>query len=170
MYSNTIFSPHDNQPCADHDRSSGEGVLPQEYVAIKLQVVEPLPAVLKPFADRKIFLVAGTLRPETMYGQTNCWILPTGDYGAFAVGNNEAFICTERAAKSKVLRAYYTYILLDFAYQEIAETPGKITCLAKFKGSDIIGAPLKAPLAPYNIVYTLPMTTIHPDKVRVCFH
>jgi hypothetical protein len=29
--------------------------------------------------------VAATLRPETMYGQTNCYVLPTGTYGAFAV-------------------------------------------------------------------------------------
>jgi leucyl-tRNA synthetase len=26
----TIFSPRDNQPCADHDRQSGEGVASQE--------------------------------------------------------------------------------------------------------------------------------------------
>jgi leucyl-tRNA synthetase len=32
----TIFSELDNQPCADHDRSEGEGVGPQEYVGIKI--------------------------------------------------------------------------------------------------------------------------------------
>jgi leucyl-tRNA synthetase len=69
----TIFSPKDNQPCMDHDRSSGEGVGPQEYTLIKLKVVdENLPAKLKPFGDKPMFLVAATLRPETMYGQTNC--------------------------------------------------------------------------------------------------
>ena len=31
----TIFSPLDNQPCMDHDRQSGEGVLPQEFTLIK---------------------------------------------------------------------------------------------------------------------------------------
>jgi leucyl-tRNA synthetase len=36
----TIFSAKDNQPCMDHDRSSGEGVGPQEYYLIKLRVVE----------------------------------------------------------------------------------------------------------------------------------
>lgn len=34
----TIFSPKDGQPCMDHDRSSGEGVGPQEYTLIKMQV------------------------------------------------------------------------------------------------------------------------------------
>jgi len=36
----TIFSPKDNQPCMDHDRSSGEGVGPQEYTLIKMKVWE----------------------------------------------------------------------------------------------------------------------------------
>ena len=26
--------------------------------------------------DQEVFLVAATLRPETMYGQTNCWVHP----------------------------------------------------------------------------------------------
>ena len=34
----TIFSPKDGQPCMDHDRSSGEGVGPQEYTLVKMQV------------------------------------------------------------------------------------------------------------------------------------
>ena len=35
-----------------------------------------LPAALAHLAGRRVFLLAATLRPETMYGQTNCWILP----------------------------------------------------------------------------------------------
>jgi leucyl-tRNA synthetase len=42
----TIFSPKDGQPCLDHDRSVGEGVGPQEYTLIKLEVVDPVPSVL----------------------------------------------------------------------------------------------------------------------------
>ncbi len=38
--SNVVYSPLDGQPCADHDRSTGEGVNPQEYVLIKLEVLE----------------------------------------------------------------------------------------------------------------------------------
>ena len=29
--------------------------------------------------------MAATLRPETMYGQTNAWVLPEGKYGAYRV-------------------------------------------------------------------------------------
>jgi leucyl-tRNA synthetase len=35
-----VFSPLDGQPCADHDRASGEGVGPQEYTLVKMRVLE----------------------------------------------------------------------------------------------------------------------------------
>jgi leucyl-tRNA synthetase len=35
-----VFSPLDGQPCADHDRASGEGVGPQEYTLIKMRVLD----------------------------------------------------------------------------------------------------------------------------------
>ena len=47
-----------------------------------------------------MYLVAATLRPETMYGQTNCYVLPEGEYGVFEMKNNEYFICSERSAKN----------------------------------------------------------------------
>ena len=39
----TIYSAVDKQVCADHDRSSGEGVGPQEYTIMKLEVIKPYP-------------------------------------------------------------------------------------------------------------------------------
>jgi leucyl-tRNA synthetase len=42
--------------------------------------------------------MAATLRPETMYGQTNCWALPEGQYGAFRGLDGEVYIMTERSA------------------------------------------------------------------------
>lgn len=36
----TIYSPKDGQPCMDHDRSTGEGVGPQEYTLIKMKVLQ----------------------------------------------------------------------------------------------------------------------------------
>ena len=35
---------------------------------------------------------------ETMYGQTNCWVLPEGKYGAYRVLDGDVYIMTERAA------------------------------------------------------------------------
>ena len=43
----TVFSPRDNQPCMDHDRSTGEGVGPQEYTLIKMKLLEPFPTKLR---------------------------------------------------------------------------------------------------------------------------
>jgi leucyl-tRNA synthetase len=87
----------------DHDRASGEGVMPQEYVLVKQQLLEPFPAALSALngTTKKVYLVPATLRPETMYGQTNVWVLPDGEYGAFEINDNEIFICTERSAISK---------------------------------------------------------------------
>ncbi len=147
----TIFSPLDAQPCADHDRSKGEGVGPQEYTLIKIQCLD-LPLSLKEqFAGKKVYLVAATLRPETMYGQTNCYVLAEGEYGVFEMKNDEFFICAHRAAR-------------NLAYQEMTKEFGKYPCLANVKGQDLIGLPLKAPLTSYEVVYALPMQTISMGK------
>jgi len=58
------------------------------------------PESLKAFVDKKVFLLAATLRPETMYGQTNCFVKPDGDYGVYEMQNGEYFIVSERAARN----------------------------------------------------------------------
>ena len=81
----TIWSPFDNQPCMDHERSSGEGVGPQEYVGIKIEVPrasQPARLAAVVAAEERVFLVAATLRPETMAGQTNVWLGPDMEYVA----------------------------------------------------------------------------------------
>ena len=40
---------------------------------------------LQALHGKRVFLVAATLRPETMYGQTNCWLHPDITYIAFEV-------------------------------------------------------------------------------------
>ena len=54
----------------DHDRQSGEGVGPQEYMGIKCEVTsfgERAEKVKELVGGRKVFMVAATLRSETMY-------------------------------------------------------------------------------------------------------
>lgn len=58
------------------------------------------PEKIKDFVGKNVFLVAATLRPETMYGQTNCYVLPEGEYGVYAMKNDEYYICSERAARN----------------------------------------------------------------------
>ena len=50
----SIFSEADGQPCMDHDRDKGEGVGPQEYTALKIEVLQPWPAVLAPLKGKRI--------------------------------------------------------------------------------------------------------------------
>ena len=47
---------------------------------------------------RSVYLVAATLRPETMYGQTNCWVHPDLNYIAYELTSGEIFISTRRSA------------------------------------------------------------------------
>jgi len=147
----TVFSPLDGQPCADHDRASGEGVQPQEYTIIKMEVVSPFPEKFKVLEGKKVFLAAATLRPETMYGQTNAWVLPDGKYGAFEINETEVFVVARRAA-------------LNLAYQNHSRVPQKPTCLLELTGQDLIGLPVKSPLSLNEIIYVLPMLSILMDK------
>ena len=151
----TIYSPADKQPCMDHDRASGEGVGPQEYTLIKLKVLDPKPKIIA-HLTKPVFLVAATLRPETMYGQTNCYLHPDIKYSAFYIGQNEeeVFVATARSAR-------------NMAYQDMTKEFGVIHFvegLESFSGSELLGAPLKAPLSSYERVYALPMLTIKDDK------
>jgi len=109
------------------------------------------PESLKAFVDKKVFLLAATLRPETMYGQTNCFVKPDGDYGVYEMQNGEYFIVSERAAR-------------NLAYQEQTVVHKKYPALAKVKGAELIGKKLKAPLTSYEFVYCLPLPTIKMDK------
>ena len=47
---------------------------------LRFQVVEPYSGPLAKLAPAKVYLVAATLRPETMFGQTNCWIRPGNQF------------------------------------------------------------------------------------------
>lgn len=146
----TIFSPRDGQPCMDHDRASGEGVGPQEYTLIKMKVVK-LPSKLACYKNHNVFLVAATLRPETMYGQTNCWVHPNIDYIAFKTKNNEVIVCTQRAAK-------------NMSYQGFTESDGVIGDFINLKGEDILGVPLESPMTIHKVIYSLPMFSILQEK------
>ena len=106
---------------------------------------------MKPLEGRTVFLAAATLRPETMYGQTNCFILPSGKYGVFEMKNNEVYICSDRSA-------------LNMAYQGLTRTAEKVEKICEVLGETIIGLPLKAPLSVYDKVYALPMLSISMDK------
>jgi leucyl-tRNA synthetase len=146
-----VYSTVDNQACADHDRSAGEGVMPQEYTLIKMKL-QALPTSSPLPADRDVYLPAATLRAETMYGQTNCWVLPTGEYGAYETVSGDIFITSAHS-------------ISNMAYQDILPTYGVVPePLAVFQGSDLIGLPISSPHAIYESIYVLPLLTVSMTK------
>uniref|UniRef100_A0A7R9UHB7 leucine--tRNA ligase n=1 Tax=Pinguiococcus pyrenoidosus TaxID=172671 RepID=A0A7R9UHB7_9STRA len=152
----SVFSILDGQVCADHDRASGEGATPQEYTIVKLRVPEDAlasHAKLSSLSGKDVFLAPATLRPETMYGQTNCFVLPDGQYGAYEIKGGDVLVMSERAAKGMM-------------YQELeAERVGELKCLVPdISGWDLLGLPLNPPQATYDTVYTLPLLTISMGK------
>lgn len=147
----TIYSPKDKQPCMDHDRSKGENVGPQEYTLIKIKMLEPFPAKLSGLKGRNVYLSAATLRPETMFGQTNVWIHPTITYIAHELVNGDVFISTKRSAR-------------NMCYQGFTAEEGQVKVLVELQGQEIMGAALSGPLTKYKVIYTLPMLTIMENK------
>ncbi|KAI0077647.1 leucine-tRNA ligase [Panus rudis PR-1116 ss-1] len=150
----TIYSPKDGQPCMDHDRAEGEALNPQEYTAIKMEVVQWSDAsseIAEKVGDRKVFLVAATLRPETMYGQTNCFVGPDLKYGVFIANDKEAFVCTHKAAR-------------NMAFQGTFSVQGQVNQVHEIQGSKIVGTKIKAPFAVNPEVYVLPMETVLATK------
>lgn len=77
---------------------------------------------LREFKDKNIYLVAATLRPETMYGQTNCWVHPDIKYILFETNkSNEVFVCTRRSAR-------------NMSYQGFTNENGKYNVLKEITG------------------------------------
>lgn len=153
----TVYSEKDGQPCMDHDRASGEGVTPQEYIGIKIKVLEFAPDAKKIIdstseLDKSKFLyfVAATLRPETMYGQTCCFVSPSINYGVFDAGDSY-YITTERAFK-------------NMSYQGLTPKRGDYKPIVNIVGSSFIGSRVHAPLSAYDELRILPMETVITTK------
>src|SRR5438046_2002030 len=83
-----IWCPKDQAPIGDHDRIEGEGEVPMEYTLLKF-----------PLADGR-FLVAATIRPETVSGQTNPWADPKAPY-VVAMGGQERCTSNARATSQR---------------------------------------------------------------------
>lgn len=154
----TIYSEKDGQACLDHDRQSGEGVNPQEYVCIKIRATEFPAAARKVFAENnfdlaknKVFFVAATLRAETMYGQLCCFVSPKITYGVFKANEGEYYITTERAFK-------------NMCYQKLTPTRGDYTAALHIDGATLVGSKIEAPLALLRDLRVMPMDTILASK------
>ncbi|GAB7362555.1 hypothetical protein MBLNU230_g2872t1 [Neophaeotheca triangularis] len=154
----TVYSPKDGQACMDHDRSKGEGVGVQEYTALKLCVKE-WPEAAQSKVEGKIpdganvYFVPATLRPETMYGQTHCFVGPKITYGIYEKEQGkEYFFVSERAAR-------------NMSFQNIFPQWGVYPKIAELQGSDVVGTLVNAPLSVHtNGIRILPMETVKETK------
>ncbi|NHJ26109.1 MAG: leucine--tRNA ligase [Candidatus Lokiarchaeota archaeon] len=108
-----LFCPRCNNAVGEDDIASGDeldlGI--NEFILIKF-----------PFDDG--YLVASTLRPETIYGVTNIWVNPNSTY-VYAQVNGEKWIISEHAV-------------------ELLNNQNKnVNILEKLKGSELIGRMVK---------------------------
>src|SRR3989338_3576146 len=70
------FCPYHKDPVGDHDLTDGQGVGINEFAVLKFR-----------FGENR-FLLAATLRPETIFGQTNLWINPEFELEEFHDGKD----------------------------------------------------------------------------------
>ena len=160
----TIYSPKDGQPCMDHDRSEGEAILPQEYTALKLKVKEWSPKASERLGDTipkdvDVFFVPATLRPETMYGQTCCFVGPDIVYGIFKVSKKEYFVLTKRAAWNMAFQGFF------FDSEHFARNAQELQPVIELPGQSLVGTLVNAPLSLHTQgVRILPMDTVLSTK------
>ena len=103
-----IWCPKDQAPIGDHDRLEGEGETPQAFTLLKF-----------PLADGRI-LVAATIRPETVYGQTNIWVDPAAPYVVARVNGER-------------------WILNSLSAAKLGEQGKTITVESTIRGADLVG-------------------------------
>lgn len=160
----TVYSPKDRQPCMDHDRTEGEGIAPQDYTAIKLKVKEWAPKAADLIRGKvpdgaNVYFIPATLRPETMYGQTCCFVGPKINYGMFKVSEKEYFVVTKRAAWNMAFQGIF------FKSDDFPRSADQLLPVLELPGSSVVGTLVSAPLSIHTKgVRILPMETVLPTK------
>ncbi len=120
-----------NGAVSDHSRIEGEGEIAQEFTLLK-------------FKHGDEYVVAATLRPETVYGQTNLWVNPKILYAKANV-DGEIWI-----------------ISLDCA-EKLKDQEHEIKIIGDVKGEDLIGKWVIAPGIDREIPI-LPASFCRPEK------
>ncbi|MEM1988240.1 MAG: leucine--tRNA ligase [Candidatus Woesearchaeota archaeon] len=120
-----VFCPNCNASVPDHARSEGEGETTQEFNGLKFKFN---------YKGMEVYLIAATLRPETVFGQTNFWINPDVDYVLIDIEYDldkkhfkEKWIVSKRSAEK-------------LSYQNY-----KVQIVETFKGKELVGKKCVAP-------------------------
>jgi leucyl-tRNA synthetase len=120
-----------NSPVGDHDRLKGEGEVPTEFTLIKFRIKDE-------------YLVAATLRPETIYGLTNVWLDPDVKYVRARV-NDEIWLVSSECAEKLMLQNF------------------NVAKLSEIKGSELIGKYCESPIINRQLII-LPSKFCNPKK------
>jgi leucyl-tRNA synthetase len=133
-----VWCPKEHAPVSDHARSVGEGETPQEFTLLKFPLEH----------DPKTMLVAATLRPETVYGQTNLW-----------VGKDIEYI----KAHVKGSHGQETWIISEACAHKLEMQERAVEIIGKVKGSELLGKMARAPMVD-RAIPVLPSHFCSPDK------
>ncbi|MDO8563525.1 MAG: class I tRNA ligase family protein, partial [Nanoarchaeota archaeon] len=115
-----VWCEKDKMVVGDHDRAEGEGETPQEYYLMKFK-----------FGDN--YLVAATLRPETVFGQTNFWVNAEVNYVRAQVGEE-------------------TWIVSKECLEKLNLQERNVKMIEYVKGKDLVGKYCEAPLTKRKII------------------
>jgi leucyl-tRNA synthetase len=86
-----LYSVDDQNPVGEDDIKDGDTdkVTIEEFTAVK-------------FSGRDFSIVAASLRPETIYGITNLWVSPKGEYHIVSLGNEKIMVSAKCLTKLKL--------------------------------------------------------------------
>lgn len=104
---------------------------------------ETVEYTLLKFKAGDMYLVAATLRPETVFGQTNFWVNPSADYVKAKVGDE-------------------VWVVSEDAYFKLTYQMDGIEKVGPVKGSELIGLKCLAPMV-HREILTLPADFVDPN-------
>ena len=125
------YCPNCKNPVGDHDLSEGEGLGIQEFTLLKFRL-----------SDGR-YIIAATLRPETVFGQTNVWVRPDIEYAVIKVGKEQWIASTN-------------------FFEKFKQQNNGIEIIGSVKGSELIGKKVLAPGIERNIP-VLPASFCDPE-------
>lgn len=115
-----IYCPECKSPSGSHDRKEGENATINEFILLKFKLGNE-------------YLIAATLRPETVFGQTNLWINPDVTYVKIKIGKETWLVSKESAKK------------LKWQKDNVKE-------IGKVKGKELLGKYVIAPMIKKKII------------------
>ena len=92
------------------------------------------------------------------YGQTNCFVGPSLDYGIYEATDTDLFLITDRAARNMAFQGTF------------ARDRGVFNKIADVQGGDLLGTKVRPPFGLVKEVYVLPMEGVLATKVSSLFY